>query len=240
MDKSQINLILIHGLKKHNENVFGEFEKFLQENEAIKKFNIINFYYYDNLDKNTINHKLFKEEINKILKEHSDKETYVLSYSMGSTAALTLTSNFPNITKIYALVPVFKITQGLWIKKIFTNLKKAKKLKKKLGKERYLRLKALKEKGGSEKYPIRLITQIDLFRKKNKKEVKNLKNKKIKIIFSTNDEINNLKETIKYINQKINYNDNDIEVNFTKKTHFSLLSKDEKRYFDIIKFFEVD
>jgi len=237
MNESRKNIILIHGFKKHQENVFLDFEKYIKDNNLEEEFNIINFTYYDNLDKATIHHKLFKKTIQTILEENKDKEIFVLGYSMGSTAALTLTSEFDNITKIYTLVPVFKIDSMLWIKRIINNLKKAKKLKKKLGKERYLRLKKMKEKGGSEKYPIRLVSQINLFRKANKKDVKGLSQKKIKMIFSTNDEINNLKKTIKYINKKINYNDNDIEINFTKKTHFQLLTKCEERYIDIVEFF---
>ncbi len=232
-------LILIHGLKRKNEQSFKDFIEYVHQNYASTFEKIVDFEYYDNSDKSTINAKSFEEKINKVLHQYRDYDVSLLGYSMGGVAALTLAQEFPNVTKIFTLVPVFKIKYLDWPKKIISNLKKQRVLKKKLGKERYLRLKKLQQQGLSEQYPIRVITQINKFRKRNKKHLENLENREIAIVFSTNDEINNLRATIAFINDKINYVKNNLVISFVSDTHFELLGvKNTKMFEQIISFFD--
>ncbi len=231
-------LILIHGLKRKNEQTFQAFKEYVKKHYATSFENIIDFEYYDNSDKTTINAKDFEHKIYDVLNQYRDDEVYLLGYSMGGVAALTLSQEFSNITKIFTLVPVFKIKVLDWPKKIINNLKKQRVLKKKLGKERYLRLKKLQQQGISEQYPVRVISQINRFRRRNKKHLVKLENRKLGIIFSTNDEINNLRATIAFINDKINYIKNDLFIMFVKETHFELLDAKHTQTFEkIVSFF---
>ena len=164
----------------------------------------------------------------------SGKDAYVIGYSMGGVASLTLTHDFPNVKKIIAVVPVLSINRMHFPKKTFSNIKTGYKMKKKLGKVRYDRIKSLKSKGIAEKHPIRIIVQTNKFRKIARKDLKRQKNKEILLLFSSRDEINNLKSTIDYLNKNLNYSSNDLEIKFTNETHYELLSKNAIRNFKII------
>ena len=102
-------LILIHGLKRKNEQAFQAFNEYVQKHYGSYFEAIVDFEYYDNTDKATIDAKAFEQKIYDVLHQYQDFEVYLLGYSMGGVAALTLSQEFSNITKIFALVPVFKI-----------------------------------------------------------------------------------------------------------------------------------
>ncbi len=222
------SLIFIHGFKKHKENIFQSLEEKLLQNDFFADFKIINLNYYDNLDKKSINNQLFKTIIIDKLEELKDEDVFIVGYSVGGLVSLTLTQKYPNIKKIVALAPVYKIAFFSWPTKIINNYKTSLKIKKKVGKERYQRLKLLQKKGISEKYPIRITTQINYFRLKIRKQTKKLKEKDILIIFSINDNINNLTSSLKWFNKNFNYSDNKLQIHFSEETHNELISKKAK------------
>ncbi len=219
------HLVLIHGFKKHQENIFKDLEIFLNEDELINEnFEIETISYYDNLDKETISRKHFELTIIKKFEELKNKDVYVIGYSMGGLVSLTLTHKYENIKNIISLAPVYKLPGFFdWPKRVISNYRVTRKMKKKLGKERYARLKSLKKKGISEKYPTRIVIEINRFRLKIRKQTKNLLDKNILIIFSKNDEVNDLKKSIHYFNKKINYNKNQLEIIFSEETHFQII-----------------
>ncbi len=233
------HLLLIHGFKKHKEDIFKDLDILLREDEFINNnFEIEKLFYYDNLDKDTISHKYFESIIKDKLNELKDKEVYVIGYSLGGVVSLTLTSEYKNIKNIISLAPVYKIPSFLgWPKQVIKNYRVAKKMKKKLGPERYARLKNLQKKGVSEKYPTKIVIEINRFRLKIRKLSKRLIDKNILIIFSANDEINDLKKTINYFNKKINYEKNNLSIIFSSETHFQLINKTSTHNIDLIRSF---
>ncbi len=233
------HLVLIHGFKKHQENIFKDLEIFLNEDVLINEnFEIEKIFYYDNLDKETISKKHFESTIIKKFDELKDKDVYVIGYSLGALVSLTLTSKYENIKNIISLAPVYKLPGFFdWPKRVISNYRVTRKMKKKLGKERYARLKSLKKTGISEKYPTRIVIEINRFRLKIRNQTKHLIDKNILIIFSKNDEVNDLKKTIKYFNSKFDYKKNQLNIVFSEQTHFQIIQPKAHKNMELIRSF---
>lgn len=218
MNKKKDNrvILLIHGFKRGNENDFEYLE------DPLMKFNlpIINFEYYDNYDKKTLNWKLFFKKVSKQMEELKDNEIIVVGYSIGAIIAIYLENYYPNIIQVISIYPAFKIYLFDWLKRLKDLYFKRKRLKKKIGKERFNKLnEAAKKNKIVEKYPVKITRNINIFRSKLRKKIKNININKTTLILSEIDEIVHYKKTYKYIN-KFNISD---KIIFFNLSHYSAM-----------------
>lgn len=231
MEKEKI-VILLHGFKKKD---FDDFNHFVNYAKGKTKYKIVpNQYWYDNHDKSSLNWQKMSSSLDKIVDGYKDKEIILIGYSMGGVASFREAAKNDNVISFMALYPAFYINFKGWVKVLLNNIKKWKEMRKRLGKERYKRMKQLKSKGVSEKYPITLAWNINLFRKKQIKYISRLKNKKIFLVWSKNDEVTQDDRVFKMLDKKLNKKLN----NFTKleatESHFNALDENQTKMFDRI------
>lgn len=225
-------VVLLHGFKKKNYVEFANFVEYANEKSKYKIMKEVDW--YDNWDKKTINWRSFIKKQQEIINSYKDKEIILVGYSAGGIGALSLAAKNDNVVGVLAMYPAFYINFIGWVKVLTTNMKKWKKAKKTLGKERYKRMKELKEKGASEKYPIRLAIAINIFRKKQIPYLKKIKNKNIKIIWSKNDEITQTNKTLKLLEKNIDINNNVYTLKEEFVSHFSALDRGQIQVFNEI------
>ncbi len=233
-------LILIHGFKRQGKNEFEYFEKYLSKNDKLSNFKIINFLYYVNDDIKTLNSKKMKSIILKVLEENKDNNVYIVGYSMGGLAGLSLGGMYKNVEKIVAIFPPFKIYLLDWINRSFKNTKLKKKIKKRVGKEKYKKiLERSKKNKVIEKHPIKVSLSMVNFRNKLRKNIKKINNKDIKVYFSDIDEIVWTKKSEKYFNDKFNFKENNVNVEKVNESHITSFDRDNISFFEkIVDFIE--
>ncbi|BDV03322.1 MAG: hypothetical protein HPPSJP_0430 [Candidatus Hepatoplasma scabrum] len=218
--KSNRVILLIHGFKRGNENDFEYLE------ESLLQFNlpVINFEYYDNYDKKTLSWKFFFKKISEQMEILKDKEIIIIGYSIGAIIGIYLENYYSNVIKVISIYPAFKIHFFDWIKKLKDFYFKRRRLKKKIGKERFKKLNEIAKKNKVvEKYPVKITRNINIFRSKLRKKIKNINIKKTVLILSEIDEIVHYRKTYKYIS---NFNVSD-KIIFFNLSHYSAL-KDGK------------
>lgn len=219
-------ILLIHGFKRGNENDFEYLE------ESLLQFNlpVINFEYYDNYDKKTLNWKAFFKKISKQMEELKDNEIIIIGYSIGAIIGIYLENYYPNVNQVISIYPAFKIHFFDWIKRLKDLYFKRRRLKKKIGKDRFKKLnEAAKQNKIVEKYPVKITRNINIFRSRLRRKIKNININKTVLILSEVDEVVHYKKTYKYIN-KFNIDD---KIIFFNLSHYSAL-KDGKNLRDFI------
>ncbi len=233
-------LILIHGFKRQGKNEFEYFEKYLKDNNKLSDFKIINFLYYENDNEETLNSKKMKSIILNILEENRNSNVWIVGYSMGGLAGLSLSNDYDNIEKIVAIFPPFKIYLLDWISRSFKNIKLKRNIKKRVGKEKYKKiLERSKRTKVIEKHPIKVSLSMVNFRNKLRKDIKKVKNKKIKIYFSNMDEVVWTEKSEKYIQKNFDFKNNVIDIEKVDESHMTSFDKENNVFFDkIIKFVE--
>ncbi len=181
-------ILLLHGFKRNGEDDFGQVHDFFLSLGVDK---VYAEEWFDNYDKKTMTLKYFEartKEIAKKILNDGVTELKIVTYSTG----VMLTPNICNILKnidikIYSIVPPIKIPLSRWVSSGFNSLKIQKKLKKKMGKERYKRLKTASiENRTREKYPIRISVFINEVRMRQWKKV--IANPNIEYLISRVDE----------------------------------------------------
>lgn len=238
MENNKQKILLLHGFKRYNVDDFGFFKKYIEEKHNIE---LIYFNLYDNHDKKTINWKKFKTKIIDKFEEYKNEPIAVLGYSLGGLAGISLTSEYDNIRDIYAVCPPIKVHYFEWIGKLWSNRKKSKQIKKKLGKEKYKKLKARYNQSKMvEKHPIKIVHQINKYRVKIRRKIKKLNNKNIKILFSTKDEVVYLSRTEKYLTKNLDITKNKIHIEKREFDHFNVFNYNNKELFkDILEFLNI-
>ena len=227
-------VILIHGFKRQKKNDFAFFQLYAEK--IYPEIEFISFDYYINNDKKTLSSKKYKKRIIEVFEAHKDQEdVMVIGYSIGAGSALSLTKNYENITRIVAIYPAIKVVIFDWIKKLYYNWKKTRKIKKKLGKEKYDKIKdRFHENKLVEKYPFTIVLSVNWFRFRTRKFLSELKNREIRIYLSEKDEIVNFGKSTKYINKNLNFKKNNIEIIYNEGNHFTDLEYENKDFFDSV------
>ncbi len=229
------NILLLHGFKRANKDDF----KFLKDyfNKNFSNINLISFDYYDNNDKKTLNAKKIKTNVQNFVNQLELDDISVIGYSLGGLISLTLFGENKNVKKIYSLYPPLKIHFFDWIFKLWNSKKKSRQVKKKLGKERYKEIsKRYKKNKIIEKHPVKIVFAINSFRLKYRKLISKNFNKDIKIAFSDIDEVVK-KDSINYLNKKINFNNNEIEIEKNNFNHFTVFDSENEELFKNIALF---
>lgn len=172
-------ILLLHGFKRNDVNDFEEVDDYINTFEADKIYTEI---WFNNYDKKTLNLKHFDKRVNEVaemINNDNPEELIIIGYSTGNIfASLVLDKlNIKNV-KYFGIVPPFKAHILKW-KETLNKMKQVEKdLMKKLGKERYERLKKAKQDSQvAEKYPVKII--FFMFRKvirKRKHSLMNMKN----------------------------------------------------------------
>jgi len=221
-------IIFIHGFKTKDVNDFDNFVK--QNKDIYKDKEFVIFDFYESNNKKTINSKSFETKINDVFKKYSDREVKVIAYSFGSVIAIKKAIDFPNIKNIYLNVPAFHIYYLKWISSIKHHQKKNKKLKKKIGKERY---KSLSKKiGANENFSI-IAREISKYIIKNRKYIKKINNRNIMISYSGIDEISNNDKTIPFLKKNLKKGNNNVVLNKIDETHFKIIENETNcKYID--------
>ncbi len=235
--KNKKTILLIHGFKRKEKDDFESFKIFLSE--FLPEYNVISPEYYDNNNKKTLDNKKFKKKILDSINDIQTDEIYIVGYSMGALASLTLFNDNDKVKKIFAVYPPFKIIFFDWVFKLNDNRKKKKEIIKKLGKEKYKKIEQrYKNSKIVEKHPVKIVWEINLFRIKNRRKIKECINKDINIIFTKNDEIIYTKRAVKYFDKRINKSKNNINFSYKDYNHFTVFEKNEILFNEIKDFFE--
>lgn len=156
-------ILLLHGFKRNDIDDFEEVQDYIKTvADRIGAEKVYNEIWFENYEKETLNLKHFdkrvKEISTKINNENYD-EVVIISFSSGTIVAANVKELLTaKSVKYYGVTPTIKPHILKWIKTLTRLTKANKKLKKKLGKERYDRLKQVKtENQVSEKYPVKII-----------------------------------------------------------------------------------
>ncbi len=233
--KENHNILLLHGFKRSNKDDFKFFKEYLKNN--FDNVNIIFFDYYNNNDKKTLSSKKIKESVLEFVENLELENISVVGYSLGALIGLTLFGDNEKVKKIYSLYPPLKIHLFDWIFKLWRKKKKAREIKKKLGKEKYKTISEKYKKNKIiEKYPVRIVFAINSFRFKYRNLISNNINKDIKIVFSSNDEV--VKgSSLDYLKKKINFDNNQIEIEKNNFNHFTVFNTENNELFENIALF---
>ncbi len=220
MEKKEV-IIFIHGFKTKDINDFDEFVNKYKSKLTNKE--LVNFDFYDSNKKETINKRNFDLKITEVFEKYKERKVKVIAYSFGSIVAMKNSLKYENIDDIYLVVPALYIHYMDWISSIKKNKSKLKKLKKKLGKERFDSF--MKNNSVSKNYSL-ISRTVHKYIKANRKHLKKLKNKNIYVSYSEKDTISNNDKVIPFIKKELEKN-NKVIFNKVEETHFSIL-KSEK------------
>ncbi len=231
-NQKQKIVVLIHGFKKRG---YDDFCNLYEYAEGKTKYPIKKAEdWYDNHDKSTLSWRSMKNKIDSFLDKYKDKEVILIGYSMGAVASFRLAAKNNNVKSFMAMYPAFYINFKGWIKVLFKNVKKWRKMKKTLGKERYKRMKMLKSRGVAEIYPITIALNINIFRKKQIKYLSKLKGKNILLVWSQNDEFTQNAKVKKILDEKLDTIKNKLTLLEANESHFNALNKGQYAMFDRI------
>ncbi len=225
-------ILLVHGFKRNDVNDFEEVQDYidgLASKLGVEK--IYNEVWFENYKKETLNLEYFDKRVNEVSelinKENYD-EIYIIGYSTGTLFSTNLIQKL-NIEKInfYGIAPPTKAHILKWFKTLRVLRSKEKELKKKLGKERYARIKkAQHDNQVKEKYPMKII--FFMFRgviAKRKKYL--LKTKNAHFLVAKDDHIIKANKAIKQLSKN---GTNTIEVK--DFTHDLILRKNKQIFYD--------
>lgn len=224
MEKTK-TILLLHGFKR---NGVDDFEKTHPYFEQYKnEFNVINLTYFENYDKSTLNDKYLNKVVNDIVDQLKDQEEVIMmGYSTGGIIGAMIASRLPKNVKthIFAMMPPIKIVFAKWIPMGFRIITKERKIKKRIGKERYTKIKkSRQENRNMEKYPVTISIYINKLRKKYQKLLLNQEN--IHYLLAAEDTYVNTPKIIK----KLEKRHRDYEI---RKFKHDLLLKSEQYVFE--------
>lgn len=156
-------ILLLHGFKRNNVNDFEQVEDFISEiSKELNVSEVYNEIWFHNYEKKTLSLKYFDKRAKEVAKKISDAkidELIVIGYSTGTIFAANVIEKL-NIAKVQFLgiAPTFKPHIWKWRKTLKKMKQVEKELIKKLGKERYKRIKKAKHnENDAEKYPLKII-----------------------------------------------------------------------------------
>lgn len=215
-------ILLLHGFKRNDENDFEELEEYFD-----KKYDLVmNEVYFENYKKETLNEKHVHNVVSEIAKKINyikPKRFDILGYSTGSIVAPLVKSKISKDIKvtIFSISPPTTILLAKWVPESINSLKMNRKLKNKMGKERYNRLKKVQEEHKTiEKYPVKIAIFINSFRKKYRKNL--YKETDIYFLLSSIDTFVKTKTINKRLS-KFNHN-----ITLTKYKHEEITRKDKE------------
>lgn len=221
-------LLLLHGFKKNGVDDFEKVTSFFNEN--LKDYEILNEEWFDNYNLATMKRKYFLKRVNEIsdlINVEKPDKLIIVAFSTGSIIASLIVKKIKiSNVSIFSIVPPIKINFSKWLPIAWKQFKSNKKLKKKLGKKRFKRIKEKQQENKKiEKYPIRIINFINLVRLRYRKKI--LKhNFKILFLFSENDTFVKTAAILK----KIDKNKYDITVK--KFDHDQILKKNNSIFIE--------
>ncbi len=184
-------VLLLHGFKRNNKDDFEEVMPFI---ETLGFDKIYNEVWFDNYDKKTLDYKYSLkrvEEIVELINNDKHEEVTIIAYSTGSLIGALISEKLTaKNVDYYSITPPYKIYFWKYISLAFKLLKMDKKLRKRLGKERYTRLKQKQiETKTIEQYPISIIVFIShQIIRRYKKSLKKIENGKF-LLSSTDDKV---------------------------------------------------
>lgn len=225
MNKNK-TIVYIHGFKRNGIDDFEQMHEYFDKYSS--EYNLINLTYFDNYDKSTFKSKYLKSIINETLEKLSDQEEVILiGYSAGAIVASLISSKLPekiNI-KLFAITPPVKIVMAKWIPLLLKQNSKHRKLRKKMGKERYNTLRAKREENKvSEKYPISIGIYINKLRKMHQSKL--LKEKDATYLLAETDFFVNTPK----VSKKLKRRNREFEIKDFQ--HDLLLSRDKQVFID--------
>lgn len=213
-------IILIHGFKKQSKN---DFEDFLElHNNKLNDYELVKLDYYDGNNLDTINHKHFDNVLIEQLEKYKDRKVKIISYSFGCILALNNISNYPNVNNILLIMPTLFINKWTWVKMFKEVKKKEKAIKERLGTERYERIAGKLV----DKYFVEIAKTMDKYLSKNRNNISKVKDRNIKAIYTTNDEVSVVKKTIPFFKKNVVTNNN-VELVEIQDSHFGYLEKEK-------------
>lgn len=195
-------ILLLHGFKRNDEDDFGQIHDFFLTLNADKVYNEV---WFENYDVKTLNKKYFiwrSKDIAKKIKEDGITELNIVAYSSGIFLVPIIKKELSEIkVNTFSIATPLKIKFARWIPASINSYKMQKKLKKKMGKERYARLKDRAEATKTrEKHPIKIMTFINKIRLKYRKDIIN--DKDIKYLISPTDEYMKTSATNKILSKR--------------------------------------
>ncbi len=184
-------VLLLHGFKRNNKDDFEEVMPFI---ETLGFDKIYNEVWFDNYDKKTLDYKYSLkrvEEIVELINNDKHEEVTIIAYSTGSLIGALISEKLTaKNVDYYSITPPYKIYFWRYISLAFKLLKMDKKLRKRLGEERYTRLKQKQiETKTIEQYPISIIVFIShQIIRRYKNSLKKIENGKF-LLSSTDDKV---------------------------------------------------
>ncbi len=151
-------MILLHGFKRNNDDDFARVRNYL--GKFSKEYDIKNVIWYDNYNKRTLNRNhldLILSQLALDITLDEPEEIVIIGYSTGNVVAMYLMDKIKDPSKVtfYGTVPPFEIEKFKWVERLKEQAAYKKKLRKKLGTFRYLRIRnKLYKNKKTEKYPI--------------------------------------------------------------------------------------
>lgn len=227
MNKNKV--ILLHGFKSPTRNDFDFFIDYSKTKDLDKNFILFN--YFENNILETIEKIKFTKKLDIEFEKHKNDEIIVVAYSLGAAAALDMAQKYKNIKKIIFITPSFKISYVKWVGALIDVVKSKRRLKKKLGKERYKNI-IEKNKTFRNKHPIKLIWTGYMYIWEQRKKLKYLDGKEITFLISKNDQAVKIKSNLRYIKKHINFKNNQIKFDWVEENHFSILEKYQTPFYE--------
>ena len=226
--------ILIHGFKRQDHDDFGDFYKY-----AVNKVDheLVLITYYENNKRSTLHWRKWRTILDNEIKKHKGKHINLVGYSMGALAAIRLAAVHEDVKSVYAFYPPFRIIFWDWIGRLWNNSKDLRAAKRKMGRKKWKRVKKLRKKGVSEKYPALITTNMHQFQLHNRKFIKWIEGIRLHVVLSDTDEIVHTPKSWNYFYNRIDLEANDVTTERTSRSHLTTLDKENTHIFDdVIKF----
>lgn len=225
-------IVLVHGLKRLDEDDFGRVRHFIDEYQD-DGYDIINVVWSENMDKKTLKRKFMFERVREAanqINENKYEDINIISYSTGGVVMMYLKDllHRKEEVKIFAVAPAMKVHKFKWIAWTWEKLKYQRMIMKKLGTKRYLRIeKLLIKEGRIERNLFRVVFYV-YFRiiRKDGKRVREVENGNFLLL--VDDQFINTP----YVSKKLPKT-NDIE--FTHIRHDRILKEDQEVFIEWFK-----
>ena len=180
-------ILAIHGLQIKGDDHFEPFLKYAKDK---LNYEVVTFNHFDHGEYYSSKYNPVMTNIKRKIKHYQDQgyEVILFGYSAGGVMATAAASNDPLIKSLVLVYPVYKISWYRWMKGLYKQGRERKRLKKKLGKERYNELmdklaKQTRASVLSGDYT-RLVTNVNRNRIKAKKYLSELKDKNVSVFFA--------------------------------------------------------
>ena len=223
-------ILYFHGYKSPGGDDYPVFHKYAKDK---LKYPMEAFNYFENNDWESIKQKNYNSKIKQALDKYNDHEIIILAYSMGAVAAVANSYNRPNVSRIFMLVPVYKISWTKWILLLKEINQKKKEMKKRLGVERYKQLQERNKRSRiKNKYPFFLTWHINVYRIKSKKFLKKIKNKTIHLLLTKEDKAASVRKNVRFIEKNLNMKDNKVIKEWSNRNHFTILNAQNTEIYD--------